>query len=483
MLDRYIPVKPKYYFLIEYQALNSDSIPIFMLTQPYNFRDLKELSSDDKSFEFYDNYILPGFGLKSKDTSRSSLSINLAPGMMGYKDEKYSEISKAIILDGTIKLWDLNLVNRIKLDRSVKYDPEFHGDSQEWLMGYLENSYMTINLPHNVELFAGRIGHNFGIPNDYGLILSNNPYNFDHFGFKTYGKSLQYSFYFTRLNDMSGKDSQGRVIPIGETRNCHRYWSIQRLDWSITNNFQVALSEATIYGGPQQDFVAAYLNPVNFFYASQRNQGYQMSGLWDISMFYRPFKSLGLYLDLFADDLIVNNEPVDNAGTMPREVYPDRLGISSKLSYTDLISDFSLTTLRYVRIWNDTYTTYRNFENYLFFNKSMGFPYNSYESLKFTFTKFMLPASMLNLEIESWRHGERKIADIFSGKKTKFPAGDVIYGTDISFSMRHLLFQNIDMEFDYSISFQSPSFKKTFKDPQINNLFNIKIYYHFMESL
>jgi len=480
--DRYIPVQHKYYSFIEYQALNSDSIGLFMLNQPYKFSDLKKIATDPAASIYFRKFILAGFGVDTSDSTTSNFAINISPGVMGYSDKNYREISRAVLLDGAINFHNVNLVNRIKLDPSVKYDPDFHGDTGEWLMGYFENSYLNVSLNNNLEFFAGRVGRNFGIINDYGLILSNNPYNFDHFGFKTNWNNLQYSFYFTRLNDMTGRDSQGVIIPIGETVNCHRYWSIQRLDWAINSNFQIALSEATIYGGPDQDFVAAYLNPVNFFYASQRNQGYQMSGLWDLAAFYRPVRGIGIYLDLFADDLIVNNEPVNDSGKMPREVYPDRLGINAKISFTDLFFNYTLASLRYVRIWNDTYISFRNFENYLFFNKSMGFPKNSYESVKVSFTKFIYPELMLNLNFESWRRGDREITDIFKGEKEKFPADRVWYGHNISIAIRQIIFDKFDLELDYSSSLRGYTFKSTFQDPQVEHIFKFKLYYHFLNK-
>jgi len=474
---RYVPMDNHYYHYIEYKALNSNSLSIFMLTQPYKYQQIQNLI-DLPSDQNYLQNILTGCSLNFNDTAQSSIALDLAPGLMAYSDHKFQELSRAIHLDGAIAIGGVTLANRIKLDQSVKYDPDFHGDSSEWLMGYLTNSYMNVSLNDNIDLFAGRLGRNFGIINDYGLLLSNNPYNFDHFGFRSRLNSMQYSFYFTRLNDMLGTDTQGSVIPIGQTINTHRYWAVQKFDWAIFPDLQISLAEATIYGGPNQDFVAAYLNPVNFFYASQRNQGYQMSGLWQIAGFYRPFQGIGLYLDLFADDLIANNESIDQSGTMPRDVYPDRLGINAKISMTDIFLSNTLTSLRYARIWNHTYTSFRNFENYIYFNKSLGFPLNSYEGLKLSTTYFLHPASLFSLSLEIWQHGNHTITELFNGEKEEFPAKPVTYGLNIDLYARTILFKKFEAEFAYTPVLTASQFRDIFTSPSIDHRLQLKIYYH-----
>ena len=56
--DRYIPIENKYYRYIEYQALKSDSIPVFMLTQPYKFGDLEKLANNSQPSKYHENYII-----------------------------------------------------------------------------------------------------------------------------------------------------------------------------------------------------------------------------------------------------------------------------------------------------------------------------------------------------------------------------------------------------------------------------------------
>ena len=410
------------YSIIEYESLlkNNDT-GIFILNQPYKIHQVNTLLSPDSTFTNIfneDNYW--------NDKSNEKINIRFRPSLNHYQSKDNNTDYVGFNLDGVIRISDAFLVNEIELDEKFKYDIDFHGDSSEWLMGYFNSSY-AIYKKDALELFAGRVSRNFGALNDYGLILSDNPYAFDHYGFSLVGNRMEYSFYTTRLDDVLAIDTQGKTIPIDSVSSSHRFWAIQRLDYKINNRFQIALSEATIYGGPDQQFVASYLNPTHFFYAAQRNQNIQLNGFWQINIFYKPASGVGLYIDLFADDIIVNNEP----GINDRGKHPDRLGILVKASYAKI--NKTLSSLRYVRIWNETYTSFRTFENYTYFNKGIGYPRNSYESIKYNHTFLNYLPTFIGLSIEIWRNGNRNLISAFHGEVNVFPVTPVLQG--ITFNM------------------------------------------------
>jgi len=406
------------YSIIEYELLSkNEDTEIFILNQPYKIHLVNILLSPDSTFINLftaDNYW--------KDKSNEKINIRLRPSLNHYQNKDYNTNYFGLKLDGAISISDVILVNEIELDEKFKHDSEFHGDTNEWLMGYFTSSYLTYQ-QKGVELFAGRVSRNFGALNDFGLILSDNPYAFDHYGFSATGNKLKYSFYTTRLNDMDdGIDIQGNTIPIDSVANTHRFWAVQRLDYKINKRFQIALSEATIYGGPNQQFVASYLSPTHFFYAAQRNQGVPLNAFWQINIYYQPVSGVGLYFDLFADDIIVNNEP----GIDDRAVHPDRLGILVKASYAK--RNKTLMSVRYVRIWNETYTSLRTFENYTYFNKGIGYPFNSYESIKYSHILLQYLPMFIEGEIEVWRHGDRNLISPFHDGLNTFPVGPVAHG-------------------------------------------------------
>ncbi len=281
-----------FYRLMEYGLIKSD-VPCFVMNQPYNYHTSTEILNHSGLHQWAENLSKKNsyfFGREGED----HLGIKLTPGLSDSRKQTH-DISATINVDGIITIGDLLLINRFRLnDSQLKTDSEFHGDTGEWLYGYFDESYAILSISDKVELFMGRMKRNFGALDDYGLILSNNAYSFDHFGFTATGNNLKYSFYTTRLNDILGEDVQGATMPADTVMKTKRYWAIQRLDWRIKNNFQIALSEAIIYGGPDQNWVASYMNPVQFFYAAQRNQGVQLNSMWQINIFFgNPQQGLG----------------------------------------------------------------------------------------------------------------------------------------------------------------------------------------------
>jgi len=363
-------------------------------------------------------------------------------------------------------------------DAKLKSDTEFHGDANEWLYGYFDESYAAIALNDKVDLFLGRMNRNYGTLNDYGLIMSDNSYAFDHFGFSATGDQLKYSFYVSRLNDILGEDIQGKTMPIDTLMKTKRYWAIQRLDWRISNNFQVAFSEATVYGGPDQNWVASYLNPVHFFYAAQRNQGEQLNSFWQINVFWKPRYGIGMYFDLFVDDLIINNE----AGVNDRDRYPDRLGFLLKISFTDVYHEKSLTSIRYVRIWNETYTSYRTFENYRYFNKSMGYALNSYEGIRISHSSFNEYPWILSGDIEIWRHGNSNIIEAFHDEVVSFPVGPVTYGINVGLNHVSYDWHGFEIQLNTKIVWSADSWDNIFDNPNVSRSFDFQILYPFSFS-
>ena len=459
------------YSIIEYELLlKNNSTNIFILNQPYDVHQVDTLLLSNSRFKRIfneDNYW--------EKTSSEKINIRFSPSLNHYQNEDNNKSHIGLNLDGVIRISDIFFVNEIELDEKFKSDIDFHGDTGEWLMGYFNSSYVKYK-NNALELFAGRVSRNFGTLNDFGLILSDNPYAFDHYGFSAVGSKMKYSFYTTRLNDIDDAiDIQGVTIPIDSIASAHRFWAIQRLDYKINKRFQIALSEATIYGGPYQQFVASYLSPTHFFYAAQRNQRVQLNGFWQINMFYQPVSGIGLYLDLFADDIIVNNEPdIDD-----RSIYPDRLGILIKASYAK--TNKILMSLRYVRIWNETYTSFRTFENYTYFNKGIGYPNNSYESIKYNQTFLNYLPTFIGLYIEIWRNGNRNLISAFQGELNPFPVTPVIQGITFNINASTLYkrmkykvqMKMIHMPKDWNIDMEKENFK------ELQFALGVKISYNF----
>jgi hypothetical protein len=416
--SRYYTIERQLYRKLEYQFIMADKVSIFIMNQPYTETQLSNENRQDDPSYFRSSY------RANKIDSDEGISVLIKPGWQIQRNSKISSNPSAYI-DGYFKIDNVIGVNRLFASKQLTMDPDFHGDKAEWMSAYMYDAYVIYSPSSKLSFFGGRTARNYGIPNEYSLFLSDNPFPYDHYGFSTGNMKFQFSWYFSRLNNMEGFDDEGVVIPLGETQNVNRYLAFQRLDWRINSHFQLGISEATLYGGPNESFVAAYLNPLNFYYLSQRNQLVQMNGSWQFNLFYYVPKQWAYYLDFYIDDFIVNNEEEFK----DRDVHPDRLAIMSKFSVPDILVPQTLSTLRYVRIWNETYVTYRNFENWVYFNKGIGFPERSYEGVKLESSYFGSDNLQISLSLEAWRKGDRSLfSTLIDEANMPFPAGPVSQG-------------------------------------------------------
>ena len=415
----------------------ADSLSIFVMNQPYTEAQVARYDKKNHSLKKLASY--RAYSIESED----GVSILFEPGWHFQKDSDLIS-NPSTIIDGYVKIGDMIGVNRLVATKQITLDPEFHGDKYEWISAYMVNAYVRYSASSKLFFFGGRTARNYGIPNEYGLFLSDNPYPFDHFGFLAASDKFQFSWYFGRLNNMQGIDDQGMTIPIGETQTVQRYMAFQRLDWKINNRLQLGLSEATLYGGPNQAPVAAYVNPFNFYYLSQRNQQVSMNGSWQVNLFYYVPQKWAIYLDFFIDDFIINNDE----GVDDRAIHPDRLAISSKLSIPDLWMEQTLSSLRYVRVWNETYVTYRNFENWVYFNKGLGYPERSYEGLKLESSYLGSENWQVTLSLESWRRGNRSLfTTLVDEANVAFPASPVTKGLSLLGNVQYF-YNQLDLELD-----------------------------------
>jgi hypothetical protein len=415
--SRYITVDRELYRYLEYQLIRTDELSLFIMNQPYNedFQHNKILDNYSRRINSY-----PAKRIKSTD----GLSVSIYPGLQSRVGSSVL-VNPSAWIDGYLKYDKLICVNRLYASKQLNYDENFHGDKDEWVSAYMYDAYVRYFASSQISIFGGRTARNYGIPNEFSLFLSDNPYPYDHFGFSATGRSIQFSWYFGRLNDMDGYDDQGVTIPFGETQNVKRYLAFQRVDWKIGKNFQVGLSEATLYGGENQSFVGAYLNPLNFYYLSQRNKQGPMNGSWQINVFFYSPQKWAYYLDFYIDDIIINNDRNIN----DRGIHPDRLAIMTKISIPDLLVTQNLTSLRYVRVWNETYVTYRNYENWTYFYKGLGFPTRSYEGLKLESSIWATDNSQMTFSIEGWRKGSANFSNTFVDEaNTPFPISPVTRG-------------------------------------------------------
>lgn len=473
-IHRGLTLQQDHYSLLEYGILTGDHIPFFVLNQPYELNGALQFLQDSENLGKHHEFLRDRFYFAAVEDERDMLGFRIGPGFSAVGNENETIESPALQVDGNLKIGMVTLVNKFRVDKTLKADPTFHGDVKEWLTGYFDETYVQARLTQKLEVFGGRMGRNFGNLNSYGLILSNYPYAYDHYGFSATGNRFKYSFYSARLNDMLGQDTQGEEFPADTLMDVKRYWAVQRFDAKISENVQIALSEAIIYGGPDQGFVASYLNPVQFYYAAQRNQDVQLNSLWQINLVVRlPYQS-AIYLDILVDDLIVNNEEEND-----RSRYPDRLAVSVKTSSADLLQAGTLTEVTYTRVWNDTYQSLRDYENYLYFQRSMGYPYVSYEGLSLSNSWLNLAPYFVKLKSEFWRRGDIMIIEPFDGEKKEFPHGPVKYGLTVELLITAIYTAGFELDLSYKGRMESHKTSGFFTDAEVFHALSLGLHYYF----
>jgi hypothetical protein len=313
---------------------------------------------------------------------------------------------------------NIGLYSGITVDEEYKRDTMYFGTT-----GKLENKVISRSnesylqwANKNFILFAGRINRNFGLTGTKSMILSDESFSFDHIAFTFRNKILKYTSLFGRLNDIYGFDIRDSVTAFQWNK---RFLNIHRFEVSLSKKVEVAFTDVILFGGKDAFPQFQYLNPVNFLFMSKMSdrKGYEetnANALMCFDLYYKPSDNLTLFGQFLIDD-------VDFKKSL-RAVYPDRLGYSAKVIYTDLLPASQLC-LSYNRISNWTYNSFYTWGNYTYYGKSIGYPRNGSENIILGFDSYKFYPFMLGLEILAEQYRIQDMSAPFIAVKTKFPSG------------------------------------------------------------
>lgn len=442
------------YDFIEYWINNGEYQKTFVLNQPYTLNDIREKVGFKSKWQqlidkhYQEHYGQNGFG-KLILYGRDNFSFVSNSDLPVRRGEQAAPVADVALFKNRTKnhynfaaqfnlmLPHLSLVNRTVSNSELKDDPLFKGDTEEWIFGRINDAYLNINAGH-FDFFMGRIDRNWGALSTPGLILSDNPYSYDHAQLSYKFKKFKFSMIISRLEDLDAltleepaliTDAPDSVFQVRKFLTAHRF------EFSPSSKFQFALTEAGIYGGPDRDFEFGFLNPMNYFYVIQRNSLQEISGLWAIDLFYKPHQKVNTYLQFLLDDFILNNE----AGQDDRKQFPDRLGLQLKVSTADIGAEGLQTSLEYVRISNRTYQSRRTYENFHYEEKSLGYPRSSTERIGIDAKYFKLYPALLKLSASWQRSGDVMPTGFFPLKQEKFPVGIVEKKWQVDFDLKYFL--------------------------------------------
>ncbi|HEX6627974.1 MAG TPA: hypothetical protein VF105_08475, partial [Gemmatimonadaceae bacterium] len=149
---------------------------------------------------------------------------------------------------------------RVLIDTRLNVDPEFAGRKDRKVNARTEDGYVGGQWKY-AELSVGRVGRNWGPPTQYGLMLGNYAYTYDHVFARIGSDRIHWSTVITRLDD-----SVAATAPAIE-----RYFSIHRIavQW---RNLEIAGSESYVYAGAGRGFEPSLVNPLNIYGLSWRNE-------------------------------------------------------------------------------------------------------------------------------------------------------------------------------------------------------------------
>ncbi|MCK4448701.1 MAG: hypothetical protein KAW56_16665 [Candidatus Marinimicrobia bacterium] len=409
----------KYY--LEYKIVSSKTLPKYVALQPYEFRF--NISKNIKWESFIQKRIILLYGEPN--------TINIAMPFQGKIRTDSNRESWLWSLGLCCRNESVQLYNSTTVNEDYKYDPYFAGDlsvSSYWLFGRVNNAYFNYN-SDNFSFFIGRMERNWGTLGDKSLILSNNPYTYDHLYINYKNKRFNLGLIFSQLDEGLFSDYKGNSI------YAKRYLVGHRLDFMISQSFQLGFTEMAVYGGKNRGVDFLFFNPLTFYYPVQRNDRRQMNGLWSMDFFYKPISGLLLNGQFLIDDIIVNNTP----GVNDRDLYPDRLGLQIYLKSADNFINGLETSLGYVRIWNRTYQSKYSWENFQYRGLGMGYPCASCEELKVKLAYWNLFPLWFQNEMIIGQYGNVSLSDVFPQNKEEFPVKPVIYNFVNNTKMRFFL--------------------------------------------
>ncbi len=367
---------------------------------------------------------------------------------------------------------NIGFYNSVIASEAYKRDTVYFGS-----IGKLENqNYARLDESYlkwdskNYTLFAGRISRNFGILGENSLILSPASFSFDQFSFTFKNRFLKYTAIFSRLNDIYGYDIRDS-IPVNVWNK--RYYSAHRFEISITKKIEIAFTDVMLFGGKDAAPQFQYLSPVSILFLSKMTdrKGYEegdANALMCFDFYYKPTKNFTFFSQFLIDD-------VDFTQSL-RAVYPDRLGFSAKVIYTDLFPA-SQIYISYNRISNWTYNSFYTWGNYTNYGKSLGYPQNGTENLNLGMDVFKCYPFVLGFETTFEHHRLQDMNAPFVAVKTDFPIGipeqSLSLRLNMGFTPNQFFSINLTTEF---IGYNNYTNVKSLKQSFLNIYLDLKIH-------
>lgn len=267
-------------------------------------------------------------------------------------------------------------------DTRLRFDPDWYdtrGNGLRAAEAYLDGQWRY------AEVFFGILDRNWGPSGIQGLLLSDNPYNLDHFAIAVGPRRVQLQAIVTELDP--GTDSAGAPV--------NRYMMQHRLYVHPHGRWTIAAWEGTVWEGVGRQPEPWYLNVLNLAYLVR---GYRGTG--NVKSFFGTDVERRGAVTLFGQFLL--GDIHINRGT-PDELKPASYGFT-----TGAKGGFRGTawTLFYTQVANFTYREMDTLRVPLFHSLGTGRNFDDYDQATAKLGILTRPGVLLEPEVTVLRQGQ-----------------------------------------------------------------------------
>jgi len=294
------------------------------------------------------------------------------------------------------------LFGAFNIDNQLDADSMYIGERQSGFAAFMEQAYIRTNWK-SFQIKFGRDYLTWGPGLDASLHLSDASRPLDHLYLSWQNRLLHLS-YFSATLDATDYNIKG------EASKQNRYLSGHRIEFRPGKYFRCGLAETALFSSPDAGLDFAYLNPVQFYTATEQNGPQTANVMASLDATLLLHRRLTLYGEFLVDDFQFESSSVDDRGE-PSE-YGFMAGINwaepAGLKAVDVFSE-------YTRVTNRTYNGQGGpWEKYLHRNSPIGhFLGNDFDRFIFGLGYRPSPTFRLHLLYEHRRQGEGRIEKTF----------------------------------------------------------------------
>jgi hypothetical protein len=276
------------------------------------------------------------------------------------------------------------LVSHPYFDTRLKWDPDYSGKKDRVIAGRAAEAYVSAQWNFG-ELFFGSVDRNWGPSFTDGLLISPNPYSYDHFDVRLGTQGVYLEGLITQLDDIN--DTSG----IAE----HRYLIAHRFTIRPPGSTMFSLWEGTIVAGRDRQLEPWFANIFTLGLLTQYDQKTQANNLVGLDVVTR-IKRTQLSAQVLLDDIQVDRS---NAGDKEPPSYGFTLGAQGGISRVGW-------TAFYTQVANLTYRTPNPAETVMRRGVGLGRNFSGYDQLTLKASMIAGPSVLLEPEITVLRQGQ-----------------------------------------------------------------------------